>query len=862
MFTLLRRLRARLKYRHFERDLARELEIHRAMAQQDLEARGLSTADARPAAAKALGNTTYMREEARSVWISRWMEATWQDVRYALTAFRRQPVFGVGAIVMLGIGLGLVATVFTFAEASFFRPWRVPNPDTLFLVRSSTTGGALGGDFGAVSMPEYRYLRAHATTIQLAVTTPVAAGQATYADGTHERLEALGVSAGYFEALGIPLVAGRTFLRGEDSSPTPSNVVIISERVWTERFGRTPDIAGRPLLLGKTMYTVVGVTPVRFMDGSGSLTELWRVMNLAQYPDPRHRDFPRNFIGRLAPGASVDRALTELTDLSRQFRATTQLPGIGFRLLDTRPVSRGLNDAAQVVGFLFLALVIVQLVACANVGNLMLARAMGRQREIAVRLSLGAGRTRIVRQLLTESLVLAAAAGILGLTITMLVPRVLVATVPDLGQRAEYYAPSWMTVVMVGVMSAATALACGLTPALRTTRVSLAVVIGERHGHTIQIARMGRFLLASQVALATVLLLSAGLLTRAVNHASQVDPGFDVDAVTEVTLEFPAGTPLDQRRPVQHGLWEAARQANLPPLALSDSAPVEDNRYSDWLRTTQSERIRSVAAKNVTENYFEVIGLSLIAGRGPSSSNGIREVVLSKSVADSMWPGENPLGKVVYSGARFEDADAKVVVGIAPEVSVRSVSGTQPAAYSGTEHGVTLALVRSTDPEILERITAIVGALNPAVRVSFRPVRDSLAETLTVARIAGWVSWGIGGVGLLLATIGAFGVFAHAVEAKRREIGVRMALGAQAAQVVRSVLTATQRPVVVGLGAGVILAAISTRLFSSYLYGMSPYDPLAYLQVVSLLFSAAMLATWIPARRATRIKPAETLRSE
>ncbi len=373
---------------------------------------------------------------------------------------------------------------------------------------------------------------------------------------------------------------------------------------------------------------------------------------------------------------------------------------------------------------------------------------------------------------------------------------------------------------------------------------------------------MRQFLLASQVALATVLLMSAGLLTRAVGHASGIDPGFDIDSVSEVLLEFPLGTSLDQRRTVQHGLWDAARQAGLPPLALSDSAPIEDNRYGDAVRASRSDRLRMLAAKNVTENYFEVVGIPLVAGRGPSTRNGVRELVLSKSVADSMWPGENPLGKVVYSGHRFEDADTKVVVGIAPELSVRSLSGTQPTAYSGTEHGVQLALVRSTDPVVFERIRAMVAGLNPAVNVSFRPVRRSLEETLTVARIAGWVTWGIGGAGLLLATIGAFGVFAHAVEEKRREIGIRMALGAQATQVIRAVLTATQRPVVVGLSVGVILAAISTSLFSSYLYGMSPFDPVAYVQVVSLLFVAAMLATWIPARRATRINPADTLRSE
>lgn len=864
MFTLLRRLRARLKYRHHERDLARELEVHRAMAQRDLEARGLSAADARPAAARALGNTTYMREEARSVWIARWLETTWQDVRYAITSLRRQPVFAIGAITMLGVGLGLVTTVFTFADAHVLRPWRVPEPQTLLHVRSSTTGSAINSDFGAVSLPEYRYLREHATTVQLAMTGLLAPGQATYPDGTNERLEALGVSAGYFEALRVPLVAGRTFRKDEDSSASPPNLVIISERVWAERFNRASDISGRALPLGKTTYTIVGVAPDDFMDGNGSLIELWRVLHVSEYSDPRHRDLPTDLVGRLAQSASPALAAAELTRLSAQFRSTFQLPEISFRLMDTRPISRGISDGAQVVGFLFLSLLLVQLVACANVGNLMLARAMARQREIAVRLSLGASRSRVVRQLLTESLVISGAAGVLGLTMAVLVPSLLVATIPDLGERADYYALSSTTFMLVGIMSVVTALACGLAPALRISQIGLAAVTGERHGQTIRVARIRRFLLASQVALATVLLMGAGLLTRAVTHASGLDPGFDVDAVSELSLQFPPGTKTDERWPVQRRLTETAQQAGLPAIAWSDSAPVEDNRYSDFVRASEKERLRILAARHITENYFDVLGIRLIAGRGPSGDNGVREVVLSQSVAESMWPGENPLGKVVYSGMRFEDAKAKVVVGIAPELSVRSVADTQAAAYSGRTEGswFTVALIRSNDPAVFDQFKAIVSGLNPAMDVTVRPVRDSLAESLNVARIAGWVSWAIGGIGLLLAAIGAFGVFAHAVEEKRREIGLRMALGAQATQVIRAVLAATQRPVIIGLVAGVILAAISTRLFSSYLYGMSPYDPIAYLQVVSLLFVAAMLATWIPARRATRINPADSLRSE
>ena len=861
MFTLLRRFRARLKYRHFDRDLAREIEVHRAMKQDQLEAEGIAPAEARSNSVRALGNVTYMREESRGVWIGRSLETTWQDVRYALASFRRQPVFSLGAILMLGLGLGLVATVFTFAHASFLRPWRVPDPDTLRFVRSAAPFGV---DFRSVSMPEYRYLREHATTIRhLAVTVRGAPSEARFEDSV-ERVDTMTVTANYFEALGIRLIAGRPFLPSEDSSAAPSNVVVISERLWAERYNRDPAVAGKSIQLGRRVMTIVGVAPASFLDGHSSRTEVWRVMNLSEYRDARHGDFPFAMIGRLGRGVGVDQAATELGHLSRQFRSSERLPEISFRLPDTRPSSAN-SDMKQIVGLVLLALILVQLVACGNVGNLMLARALVRQREIAVRLSLGASRSRVVRQLLTEALVLSAGAGALGMAMVVLLPSVAVALVADWPERAAYYAPTLATFAVAGLMSVLTAISCGLGPALRATRVSLSVASAERHGQTVHMARLRRLLLASQIALATLLLMSAGLLTRAVSHASAMDPGFDIDALQQVTLNLPSTARGARRDELSKQLVEAAAKGGLPPLALSSSAPVHNDRYSDFLRPAESDKIgiRALASKNISANYFDVIGVRLLAGRGPSPQTGDREVVLSESVAASFWPNESPIGKVVISGTRSDRTHRKTVVGVAPELSVRSLAGTQPAAYAATEFGgLGVLLLRSTSPAAVEQLQALANALEPGATVTARPLRDSLADSLIAARIGGWVAWGIGGIGLLLATVGAFGVFAHAVEEKRREIGIRMALGAQATQVVRAVLRTTQRPVFFGLGIGAAMAILATPLFRNYLYGLSPMDPIAFVQVAALLFLAAMLATWVPARRATRVNPIDALRRD
>src|SRR5688572_29837753 len=307
MLKLFRRLRARLKYRHFERDLAREIEVHRSMKQEELEASGIDRADARSTSVRALGNITYTREEARSVWIARWLESTWQDARYAISGFRRHPMFGIGTILMLGLGLGLVTTVFTVADAAFFRPWRVPDPDTLFFVRSTAPPG---NDFPGASIPEFRYLREQSRTFrQLAVTVRSARMRLFYDGEAYESVNSMTVSADYFDLIGVPMIAGRSFLPGEDMTPSPSNLIVISERLWTERFNRDPATIGRTVRVGRTPCTIVGVVTRKFLDGHDSRTELWRTMSLAEYQDPRHRAFPHATLGRVRQGFTEAQAV-------------------------------------------------------------------------------------------------------------------------------------------------------------------------------------------------------------------------------------------------------------------------------------------------------------------------------------------------------------------------------------------------------------------------------------------------------------------------------------------------------------------------------------------------------------------------
>jgi predicted permease len=857
MSAFFRRLRARLKYRHFERDLAQEIDVHRAMKQDELEADGVAPADARATAARALGNVTYMREEGRSVWIARWLEQGYQDSRYAIAIFRRQPMFGIGTVLMLGLGLGLVTTVFTIADALYFRPWRVPNPDTLLFVRSAAPPGA---DFAGSSVPEYRYLREHSRTFRhLAVTVRGAKVRMFYDADAHEAVASMTVSTNYFDLLGVRIIAGRSFLPGEDTTASPSNLVVISERLWTERFSRDPSAIGRTVRIERTPVTIVGVVEGSFLDGHNSRTEIWRTISLAEYQDPRHRQFPHATLGRLAPGVTQAQAVAEIEQLSAAFRSGHQLPPIPFRLTDTRPGTGG--ERLQIVGLVFGALLLVQLVACANIGNLLLARAISRQREIAVRLSLGAGRWRVVRQLVTETAVLSLCAGALGISIAIAIPRVVTSLYPDPFEAAAFYAPTATTFAFVFGMSLVTALACSLTPALRATRVSVSTLAGERHGQTVASARLRRTLLVAQIALAMLLLTGAGLLTRAIGQASGANPGFAIGDFQEVAVQFPGGSQGPRRTALYEQLYDATRFPDWPPMAFSQEPPIVDDRYSFWFRVAPTAPMRIVARRGVTPNYFDVLGIKLLAGRTFDQRDG-RELVISRAVADMLWPGENAIGQTVLSGSRSDELTSHVVVGIAPDLPVRSLSQTDPVAYSQSQYFVDRVLLRSLDSAVVERLRTTISRIDPDVTIAVRPLKELIADSLFVARVGSRVAWVIGGIGLLLATIGAFSLFTQAVEERRREIGIRMALGAQSAQVVALVLKTSQRSVLTGLAVGVALAAAGAPLLRSYLYGLSPFDPVAYLQVAAILGTAAAISTWIPARRATRVNPVETLRAE
>jgi predicted permease len=866
----LRRLRARIKYRHFERELAREIDAHRALKTDEHRRHGASAREARQAAARDLGNVTLMREEARAVWIAPWLQSVRQDLRFAIASYRRQPLFTVGALLVLSLGTVLVTVGFSLAHAVFLRPWRVPDPSSVVVLRT-TAATSQTRDFRGISLPEFRYLREHARAIDVLYTRRGSAVELAEGPRSLGRADAIYVSDNYFTALRIPMAAGRGFTAAENDYQTIAPVAVISDGLWRAAFNRDPEALGRTITAGRRQVTIVGIASVNsFMEEARSGFDLALPLtasvadttpaSLTLFTDPRRTTSVGAAAGRLAARASAETAATELSGLSRQFRSAAGLPAINVITIGTAPVDGpGTNEMWQAAQLVLLALLLVLFLACANVGNMLLARGLSRWREMAIRRSLGAGRARLVRQLVTESAVLSLAASAIGLAAAAAAPRILTRLVElDEGfDRVEFYALTMPVFLAVLAVAGATTAICGLAPALRVARSAPA--LADRHGPSSGGVRLRRLLLSAQIALATTLLVGAGLLSRAMTHALSVDPGFALDELQLISVELPRTTALSARRTFFASLDAELAKAGVP-VAFVQELPLSDSRMSIFVRHERGGTTEAMPLQLVSPAFFDITGVRIMAGRMAEPLTAPREIVVSQAAARELWRGADPLGKTLLEGTNPDKLTPVVVVGIASDAAINALSEPTPIVYRAMEYSAARLLTRDGSPSTLERVRATAGALAPGTVVTAMPLRDQARRSLQRHLVGSSLAWAIGGLALVLATVGAIGVYAYGVEERRREIGIRLALGAKPTQVIGLVLRTSQATALAGLGAGLALSLALAPLLRSYLYGLSPFDVRAYLLIALILLCAAALASWLPARRAIRINPIETLR--
>jgi predicted permease len=874
MATLLRRLRARLRHLlhlhlHRDDDLAREIESHRAMAQAALESCGLSPAEAKPRSMTQMGNVTLARERARDVWRPPRLESIWQDIGYAGRTLRRSPGFTAMAAAALVVAIGLNTSLFSVFNAVALKPWPIPQPDRAIVVFSEYAGGRATG----VSPVEYRLLRDQARSARLVATrtTLVQFGGDPEDANSPARL----VSANYFDVLGIGVKLGRGFLPDEDQPGNPRPVVVLGDAAWRQRFAADADVIGRPVTLSGVRFTVIGVAAPDATDSPLESRRPLAWMPLAVSPllNPNQRFF-RDFLtspghccvqvaGRLLAGASRATAAAELTTLDHQFRVGQhQTDPSRVLVADTTLATQ--PDAARVMpifALLFGGVLLLLLLACANVGNLQLARAISRRREIGIRVSLGASRLRVVRQLLTEGLVLAVGAGALSIYVAHVLPPFLLAQLPG-GEDAVSLrlGPDLRVLVFTTTISL---LACGLfslAPALRGTRVTAEAVRGGRPEATTGRVPLRTALLAIQVAISTVLLVAAGLLVRGVLHAATFDVGFRTKDVVAASLQLPRGTYSPQ---ATHALLLNLEQA----LASADTGPVGTTGIVPLAHVTSSEngiRLagepksagRTVDLQTVSPAYFDVLRIPVVAGRAFTAADGGDALVINETLARTLWPSGVAVGRTLVAGD-----NSGQVVGVVKDAYLTSLDRVPPTVFQ-QDRAETPQLVLRDTPAARERVRAIMASLDSRTSVTFHLLSDNLREYLRESIVGASIAASLGLAGLGLAAIGVFGVFSYIVSERSREIGIRLAIGARARDVVGLVLGRTSGALAVGLAVGVGLSLVASPILRSAIYGVSPRDPLAMLAAAVTLTAAALAASAVPIRRALRVDPAVTLRQD
>jgi predicted permease len=841
-------------------DLDADIRDHIERETQDNIERGMSPEDARYAALRKFGNVALTREDTRAVWIPVVLEQLVQDVHYALRSLRRYPGFSIAAIVMLTIGLGLVAGGYTVFNGLFIRGWAVPDNSRVFIVGAERavppSAGYVADGF---SVGAYKYVREQGKSADYVATTiqyfrvRVEPGRG----GTHTG--GMFVSDNFIETLRIPLQLGTGF-GGVPVASEPR--ILISDAVWRRLFGADPNIIGRRAWLTGVATTVVGVTARGFDGLAGRPLDAIVDMSSASAFGPNRSATTLtsdgttcclNLAGRIRDDRSLQQVREELNRLTAQYRKSVGQPDLSVTLGGTAPgagIRLSPRRSAMRVALALIAagIVLVLLLTCANVGNLYLARSLRRQREIAVRLSLGATRARVVRQLLTEGLVMASVAGVCAFLMTAGVPLVLRLIEDD--ATATMFASDWRVAAFTAAGVILTCLVVSLAPALQTTRI---VWRGATATMTARTGHMRGVVLAAQIAIAAVLVLSATLLARGIGHAVSAPTDFALHTTTAITLAPPANFDSTRVNEFRAALAQAVKSSNLP-IGMASTVPAAADQRS--VRSADSEIEFRCKVLALTASAFAVLDLKIASGRFASDDPAAAEAVINETLARQMWPTESALGKTLTLSRRTYS-----IVGIARDAHLTSPSEIEPTVHVAPYAGLPVLLARTT-PGLERTITALVRPLDPQLDLDLMPLTETVKQTLENARIGAAIASGLGVVALLLAIVGVFGVFSYLVEERRYEIGIRLALGASPAEIGAALFLASRGAVAGGLVAGLTLSAIAGMSLRRFLFGLSPADPVSYLVVSLVLGTAAIIATAIPIARALRVDPAVTLKAE
>lgn len=821
-----------------------------------------------------------------------------EDIRYALRRLGKGTGLTAAAVLSLALGIGANTTIFTFLKAVFWRPVPVDRPEELVAV--FTVDSQFPGML-PTSYPNFRDLKEGPGLqegnrgVFSGLVASLAIQASLSGDGEPEKLEGALVSGDFFDVLGARPQLGRGFLPEEDGAPGGHAVVVVGDGLWRRRFAADPHLVGRSLTLNNQPFTVIGIAPPGFA-GAQALSKAEIFVPLAMH-DQMLFGIPRQWfevrgalllslVGRRAPGVSLEQAQAALDTIAR--RLETAFPddneARSYKLLPylAATIDPNQRDSYVKAGAVLATVVgLVLLIACSNIANLLLARAAARRREIAVRLALGVTRARLVRQLLVESVCLGLLGGIAGLGLAFVGRRLLWALrPPNIPETLDIRFDLPVLAFTLG-LAVLTGLLFGLAPALKSSRLSLVAALKSGAASTGKPSRLplGQALVAFQVALSMVALLGAGLFLSSLAHVQRIDPGFAADELAVLTYDLgPRRLSETDGRDLHRRVLEQARRLpgvrgaalgqNLVFVTTALLTPIEIEGRED------SDEPIYIQSQSVSPGYFETLGIPLRAGRGFADTDrpdGQPVAIVNETMAKRFWPDASSLGK------RFTLAGSErpvEIVGVAADAKYNTI-GEDPKLYAYlpvtqvyapemTLHlrGSDLAGTRRAGP-LLAAARSEIARLDPNLPLyNVEPMSAILARSLWAPRIGAVLLGLFGGVALVLVAVGVYGVMSYSVSQRNRELGIRVAIGADRRSVLGLVLRQALVLVGLGLAAGLALALTSTHAVASLLYGVSPLDPLILVATIAVLLAVAFLASYLPARRATRVDPILVLRDE
>src|SRR6204780_3115430 len=882
-------------------DFGAEIEAHIQLETERLQEQGLSYEDARTAARRAFGNVTNTQEHFYESSHLLWWDNFWHDIRYAARMLRKSPGFAAIAILTIALGIGATTAIFSVVDATLLHPLPYPHPEQLVTITDDLPG--VGARDVGISVPEWHDFQRSGI---FQYVSALGGGDSNLTGSSEPaRIRLLVISPNYFALLGVKPQLGRSF-DPEDQTPGFNLEVLISDGLWKRAFGSEPHILGKSVRLDNDLYRVVGVMPPGFHDPGATVAEsnpdVWAAAGFAGPPAPplqRNLRILPAAIARFAPGLTIESAQSRLDALvaSLQKEYPTDYPPQSRWTVRLVPLKETVvGNVRQSLILLLGAVGLVLLIGCVNVANLLLARASARGREMAVRQALGAARKRLVRQLLTESLLLSLLGGVAGLVILFCMKGFLLRLIPESLPRLNDLSINWTVMLIALAASIAAGVIFGLAPARQAGRLNLASTLrveGRGSKGSTEQTRTRRVLVVTEFALSLVLMVAAGLLLRSFWDLCKAPLGFNPEHVMSVQLWLPS--PNDPKTDTygtagQEAVFarELLRRSRLLPgvqeaaLGAEPSIPLHHDRNRSALivegRQTQSEQTPLVERSQVTPEYFHLLEIPVLRGRlfnDGDDENAPLVAVINQAMAETYWRGEDPLGKRLRLGAGRAGVGQRAsktwitIVGVIADARTESLANASvPQIY--------LSLYQETPKELAiflrgdlnasavpEEVRAMVQSVNPELPVyGAQTLNDAVTASLEQRRFSMDIVAAFAVTALLLAALGIYGVISYIVSERTRDIGIRLALGAQRGKIMTMVLRQGLGLAIAGAALGLVGSVIVSHLMAGLLYGVSPTDLLTFVGVTLVLTGVALAACYIPARRAMRVDPMIALRYE